>query len=108
MTAIWSIGKSKRNNLLHYSTVSPGPAAYNPKLRSKEPNPAWTIHRARYKSTSNDIPGPGTYEHIINTHVAKITIRGKPKSISNINKDIPGPGKYSPDHSKVQCKITKR
>jgi hypothetical protein len=108
MTAIWSMGRSKRNNLLHYSIASPGPAAYNPKPRYKQPNPAWTIHKAKETNTNNDTPGPGAYEHIINTHIAKIMIKAKPKSIYNIDKDIPGPGRCSPDHKKIQRKITNR
>lgn len=64
MSALWSIGKSKRNIDLTEYKASPGPCAYNPEKKSKQSVPAWTIYgtksRAIYRK--NDVPGPGAYK----------------------------------------------
>ena len=71
MTAIWSIGRGKRNTDLGEFKCSPGPCAYNPRLPKKDPAPAWTLHgtssRAIYRET--EVPGPGAYKLPIKVYI---------------------------------------
>lgn len=64
MTAIWSIGKGKRDTDLTQYKSSPGPCAYSPEKKNKSAVPVWTMHgiksRAIYRQS--DVPGPGAYK----------------------------------------------
>jgi len=71
MSILWSIGKSKRNIDLTEYKSSPGPCAYSPEKKNKQPVPAWTMHgtksRAIYKE--NGVPGPGACKILSKVYV---------------------------------------
>lgn len=44
-------------------SVSPGPCAYNPAIKSRNSTPSWTMRGTKSRSlyNINQAPGPGTY-----------------------------------------------
>ena len=67
MTAIWSIGKSKRSTEQKARYISPGPCAYNPKTENKTLTPSWTMQgpKKRDLSMKSIAPGPGAYKPLL-------------------------------------------
>lgn len=61
MSRFWSMGKGTRSNILSNKSPSPGPCAYNPKV--KRHTPSWSMHGTKNRNIyrASQVPGPGAY-----------------------------------------------
>lgn len=61
MSRFWSMGKSRRSDIIKNRSPSPGPCAYNPKQKYRAPS--WSMHGTKNRNICipSQAPGPGAY-----------------------------------------------
>ena len=95
VTPIFSLGKSKRSEMMN--SLNPGPGQYSPSIFQSK-SPGITIGKGKRSLIieKNYSPGPGTYDNkSYITYGPKFSLSGK--IAEKKRNESPGPGQYTPD-----------